>query len=1055
MGCVMSRKLPVLFIFSVTVLASFVAFGPSLRSNSPVPSLSSSLQPANSGAAHARILSSYGKLPLTFEQNLGQTDSRVRFLAHAGDYALFLTSQETVLRLEAPVTKDTRVAAPPAPGSVKTSQTVQESSAIVRLALAGSNPHSPVEGLDLQLGRSNYFIGNDPAKWHRGVPQYARIKYSDVYPGVDLIYYGNQGRLESDYVLAPGADPKQIALRIDGAENLSINSSGDLVLAASTGEVLLHRPSAYQEINGTRQEIACSFVQRGSHIIGIELAPFDSTRALIVDPVLFYSTYLGGSGTDQARAVAADSSGNAFVTGTTTSSDFPLKGALQSTLNSTTRGNVFITELNSTGTALVFSTFLGGTAGNGLGENGDTGNGIALDSLGNVYVAGSTGSTDFPVSSTPFQATNKGIATSAFLSKLDPAGASLLYSTYIGGNGGEFCNGLAVDKATGNAYITGITSSQPYPTIASTAIQTANNSGESVFVSRFDPTQIGTGSLIYSTLLGGAVAGKVDTGLAIAVDSNANAYVTGSTSSSTFPITPSTAFQTSLTATGSFTNAFFSQIDTNTPNHLVYSTFLGGTGVNGGDAGIGIALDPTFNAYVAGQTGSTDFPTTPGAFQLTTKNTRFTAFVTRFDTTKPQAASRVYSTLLGGTTDESAVAVVVDPLSDAFVTGSTSSIDFPLTIAASQRTLAGAQNAFLSELNPTGTGLLFSTYHGGESIDFAHGIALDTTASQNVYIAGATLSAKFPTTTGAFQTTSKSKASPPQTAFVAKFSPAAAAGVFVNPPAISFGTVNVGSPSSSQAVTLINNTKTTLTGIAITFTGADPTDFSQTDTCGTTLAATSTCTINVVFTPTTSAAESATLSIAFTGASGSPQTVALSGTGSGSAQPDFTLSVTPSPLSVTAGGTGNFTVTVTSLNSFSAVVALTCTGVPLNSACTLLPTSVTPPSGGTQTSAGTITPHALLPPSSPSFPRLRPVGILGIFALLLALLMAKTAARRGARKLAWGFALLGVLALAGCSGVPGGGGGGSGGTPKGTSTITITGTSGSLSHTTTFSFTVN
>jgi beta-propeller repeat-containing protein/centrosomal CEP192-like protein len=1058
----MSRKLPVLFVVCIAVFASLVALGPSPRHNSPASSLRSAAQGTNLEAARTRLLSSYGRLPLTFERNLGQSDSLVQFLAHGDGYALFLTGQEAVLRLDVLIGKESQVTTPPAPGPAKTSQRAQKSSSVVRLALAGSNQHSLVEGLDLQPGRSNYFIGNDPAKWRRGVPQYARVKYRGIYPGIDLIFYGNQGQLESDYVLAPGADPKQIALRVEGAENLKLDAETGLTLLTKSGDVILQRPIAYQEADGRRQEIAANYIQRAPSIVGIELGPYNSSQPLIIDPVLIYSTYLGGKGADHANAIAVDSSGNAYVTGSTTSSDFPLKGAFQTTLNSTTRGNAFVTELNPTGTSLVFSTFLGGTATNGLGENGDIGEGIAVDSLGNVYVAGSTGSKDFPTSTitTPFQITNNGTTTSAFLTKLDPTGSQLLYSTYIGGNGGEFCHALAVD-ANGNAYLTGITSSTTYPVTPATAIQTANTSGESVFVSRFDPTQPGTLSLIYSTLLGGSTTG-IDMGLGIAVDSSANAYVTGSTTSSTFPVTTTTTsttaagFQTSMKGTAG--NAFLAQIDTTTANHLVYSSFLGGTATTSpGDSGTGVALDPGFNAFVVGTVESTDFPTTAGVFQSKTKNTALSAFVARFDTTKSGAQSLVYSTILGGSTDEFGNGIAVDSLGDAFVTGETASKDFPVTLGAPQSALAGGSNAFLSQFNPTGTALLFSTYHGGNGLDGGLGIALDTGSAPNAYIAGFTTSnANFPITPGAFQTTFNSTAPAPESAFVAKFSPAAAAGVFVNPSAIPFGTVNLGSPSSPQAVTLINNTKTMLSGIKITFTGTNASDFTQkSTTCATTLAATSTCIINVVFTPTKSVAESATLNIAFTGASGSPQTVALSGTGSGSAQPDFSLSVTPSPLSVTAGAIGNFTVTVTSINSFSAAVALTCTGVPLNSACTLLPTSVTPPSGSTKTSAGAITTHALIPPSLPSFPRLRPVGVLGIFGLLLAFLMARAAARRGARKLAWGFALIGALALAGCSGVPQTGGGGSGSTPKGTSTITITGTSASLTHTTTFSFTVN
>ena len=1051
MGCVMSRKLPVFFVVCIAAFAALVALGPSLRSNPPASSVRSAVQGTNLGATRARLLSSYGKLPLTFEQNLGQTDSRVRFLAHGNGYALFLTGQDAVLRLDAPIVRDTRVTKTPAPGPADASPRAQSSSAVVRLALAGSNPHSPVEGLDLQPGRSNYFIGNDPAKWRRDVPHYARVKYGSVYPGIDLIYYGNQGHLESDFALAPGADPSRIALRVEGADKLKFDSEAGLLLSTKSGDVVLHRPVAYQEAAGLRQEIAANYIERGPGVVGIQLGPYDSTRPLVIDPVLVYSTYLGGNQNDRGLAIAADSSGNAYITGMTDSTNFPTAAPplflpFQSAF--TAPADAFVTKMDPTGTALVFSTYLGGG-----GSNGTSGEGIAIDSAmpPNVYVAGTTDSASFPTANA-FQINKNGSSSNAFTTKLDPNGATLLYSTYIGGTGTDACHAVAAD-ASGNAYITGDTTSNDFPLILGTAIQTTNTSDGSVFVSKFNAS----GSLAYSTFLGGTATGHKETGKGIAVDTSGNAFVAGETSSPTFPVTSASsnttgAFQTTLKGTAG--NSFLAKIDTMTANHLVYSSFLGGTATSEGESALGISLDASFNAYITGAAATPDFPTTTGAFQVTAPSNK-TGYVARFDTTKSGKASLVYATYLGGSGIDFGQGIAVDPAGDAFVTGQTTSNDFPVTPGASQPVSGGGLgDAFMTELNPTGSALLFSTYLGGIGTENAFGIAVDSASPPNVYVTGFTNSATtFPVTAGAFQPQSNSSLG--GNAFISKFTPGSAAAVFASPSAIAFGTVNLNTPSSPQAATLVNNNSSALTGIAITFTGANASDFTQqSTTCTTSLAANSTCAINVIFTPTTSAAESATLSIADTDAS-SPQTVALSGTGSASSQPDFTVSVSPSPVSVTGGGTGNFTVTVNSLNNFSAAVALSCSGAPTNSACTLLPASVTPAGGGTQTSAGTITTTALIPPSLPSFPRLRPMGVLGIFGLLLALFLARAAARRGARKLSWGFALIGVLALAGCSGIPGGGGGGSGGTPKGTSTITITGTSGSLTHTTTFSFTVN
>jgi len=1042
----MSRKLPVLFILFVAVLASFVAFGPARRSNSASSSLSSALQATSQKAAQARILSSYGKLPLSFEKNQGQTDDRVRFLARGDGYALFLTSQEAVLRLDAP-------------GPAKASQNAKKSTAVVRLAFAGSNQRSPVEGLDLQPGRSNYLLGNDPAKWHTSVPQYARVKYRGVYPGVDLIYYGNQGRLESDYVLAPGADPKQIALRVEGADSLKINSAGDLVLATSAGEVLLHQPFAYQESNGARQEIASNFVQRGPRTIGIQVASYDSSRPLVVDPVLVYATYLGGSmignaGTqDEAFGIAVDSQGNAYITGLTNSTDFPTKGPLPngSGLNGAPQ-DAFVTKLNPTATALVYSTYLGGTSGS------SNATGIAIDSAipAHAFVTGVTAATDFPQTSNNNLGQGIGVGGS-FLSELDPTGASLLYSTDISG---ATSTAIALDSNS-IVYLSG--SASLGFIVTANAFQSAFTSvgGTNAFISRIDTTKQGILALLYSSFFGGSGS---DSASAIAVDSNANVFIAGDTSSADFPQpTLKNGFQqTKPSSTGT---AFVARVNTTAgTSGLVYSSFLGGStggGTSPTNQATGIALGANSHVVVVGDTSFPDFPTTSGAFLTSIHGAVLRAFVSEFDTTgtvSPSANSLLHSTYFGGstigTTDE-ANAVAMDPAGNIYVTGFTNSLDFPVTLGAAQAAPAPAalRSAFMSQLNATATSVLFSTYLGGDNSSIGSAIALDPSATPGVYIAGRTSSLNFPTfpNPGVFQATFKA----PEDAFIAKFSPAAAAGVFVNPSSKDFGTVNLNSPSSPQTFTLNNNTKSLLTGIAITFTGTNASDFAQTSgtTCAATLAASSTCTIDVIFTPTTAGAASATLNITFTGASGSPQTAALSGTGSATTQPDFTLAVAPAAVSVVGGANGAFTVTVTSQNNFSSAVALTCTGEPLNSTCILTPASVTPPSAGKKTSTGSLTTVAMIPPSLPSFRRFPPVGVLGIISLVLALLMARATARRGARKLAWGFTFIGVLVLAGCSGLPKTGG--NNGTPKGTSTITITGTSGALSHTTTFSFTVN
>jgi hypothetical protein len=313
----------------------------------------------------ARSTSAYGQLPLSFEVNQGQSDGRVQFLARGQGYSLFLTPTEAVLGLH-PAARH---------GS--------EADAVVRMRLVDANPRPHVAGLELLPGRSNYFIGSDPRQWRRDVPSYARVKYSGVYPGIDLIYYGNQRQLEYDIVVAPHADPRRIALGFDGVETMSLDPDGNLVLHTSHGDIAQHKPVIYQGMNGRRQKVDGRYVLRGKHGVGFEVADYDTSQALVIDPVLSYSTYLGGNGNDIGYAIAVDGAGNAYVTGVTTSTNFPGAGA--SPIQSTWRGSndVFVTKLNAAGTALVYSTYLGGSG-------GEIGYAIAVDSAGNAYVTGET-----------------------------------------------------------------------------------------------------------------------------------------------------------------------------------------------------------------------------------------------------------------------------------------------------------------------------------------------------------------------------------------------------------------------------------------------------------------------------------------------------------------------------------------------------------------------------------------------------------------------------------------------------------------------------------------
>ncbi len=1004
------KQLSILCLLCLAGLVLSVPLSRLVHSRSVSRSTSSAAQPRDTSPAQARIFSAYGKLPLSFEENQGQTDARVKFLVRGNGYTVFLTkNQTTTLRLTAPA----QAPALPRDHASRSSTGVappKGSDAVVRLALVGSNPHAEAEGVDLQPGRSNYFIGNNPARWHHNVPHYARVKYRGVYPGVDLVYYGNQGQLESDYV--------------------------------------------HQEIAGGRQEIPTSYIQRGPHLVGIRVSGYDSRQPLIIDPVMVYSTYLGGTKTDTVSAIAVDSAGNAYVTGSTVSTDFPTtSGVLQPAFlgnAASTAHEVFVTELNPIGTALVYSTFLGGTT-SGPSENGA---GIAVDASGNAFITGTTVASDFPLTPGAFQSVVLGTGGTAFLTELNPTGSALVYSSYFGGSGGDAGQGIALD-ASGIAYITGTTTSFNFPITPASAFQTTNNSANgAAFISKIDTTKTGTGSLVYSTYLGG---GGGNAGTAIAVDSSAKVYVTGFTSATDFPIPAGVnTFQTAIKGT---TNAFVVRLDTNVSGSpsLLYSTYLGGTGSgtkNGApDEGHGIAVDPNFNVYVAGTTGSTDFPVTSGAFQATNKSAfPITAFVARLDTTTTGSASEVYGTYLGGTGFEQGFAIALDSAKNAYVTGLTSSAGFPITLGAPQTVLNGVQSAYVSVLNPTGSTLVFSTFWGGEATDIGFGIALDTASPPSIYLTGTTTSHNPPFVTSATAFQKNLNAS--KDAFVVKFSPASSAGsVSLAPGSLTFGSQTVNTTSTAQTVTLTNGTNSALTINSISFTGANAADFAQTNTCPastSTLAAGANCTISVTFKPTTTAAESATLTVTSSD-SGSPHNVALSGSGTAAGTPDFTISLSPTSGVVTAGGSVTFTVTLTSQSSFASAISLTCSGAPVASTCLLSPATVTPAANATVTSSGTITTtkRGVAPPFVPFQPH-SPLWIWSLLSLALAFSAAFIMARRTAKKLAWGFALLTVLVFGGCSGLPK-----KTGTPAGPATITVKGISGSLSHSATFSLTVN
>lgn len=685
----------------------------------------------------------YGQLPLAFEPNAGQAAAGVDFVAHGPGYALSLSSANAALALHH-----------------------QGGADLIAMSLVNRRSTEAV-GQDRLPGVSNYLIGTDPTDWRTDIPTYAGVSYAGVYPGVDLVYYGNQGRLEYDFTVRPGADPAAIQLHFSGIVGLGLDPQGNLILHGTSGDVIEQAPVVYQEGNGVRQTVTGRYVLEGEGTVGFAVGAYDRSRPLVIDPVLSYSTYLGGTDFDTANAIAVDGSGSVYVAGSTNSTDFPTANAFQSDSHAAAipgDSEAFVAKLNPAGTALVYATYLGGTG-------FDAAYGVAVDGSGSAYVTGSTSSTDFPTTPNAFAAGNSGF-TNAFVTRLNPAGDGLLYSTYFGGTQSDSASGIAVDGA-GGAYITGTTTSaNTFPTgappdIAPPAQSVYGGGTSDAFVARFDTNAtIGFTSLVYSSYLGGE---GQDAGNAIAIDSAGDAYVTGFTYSTSFPTV--NALQSTLQ--GSL-DAFASKLNPQ-GSLLLYSTYLGGSDF---DMGRGIAVDGTGHAFVVGNTSSTDFPTA-NALQPSHGGASLNddAFVTQLDPAQSGPASLVASTYLGGAADEAATAVALDAAGDVYVTGNTNSVDFPTANAlqpaldTSGGSIEGFNpDAFVSVINPSDSAFLYSTYLGGDGSDSADGIAVDSTGG--AYLAGQTGSSTFPTA-NALQPNLNTSASATTDAFVSKLAFAA------------------------------------------------------------------------------------------------------------------------------------------------------------------------------------------------------------------------------------------------------------------------------------------
>jgi hypothetical protein len=833
--------------------------------------------------------------PLTFEVNQGQSAPQVKFLSRGQGYKAFLTAGGIVLSLR-----------PNQPVPVKSASNATASSkshlpnTILQFRLIGAAQNPAILGEGPLPGRVNYFIGRDPAKWHTNIPTYTSVRYRNVYPGIDLVYYGSHQQLEYDLAVAPGADPSRIQFEITGASHTELDAEGNLVLQTSSGELHFQSPVIYQEASGVRVPVSGSYVMNDSTHIAFHVAQYDASKPLVFDPVLVYSTYLGGSGDDQPSGIAVDSTGSVYLAGSTDSTDFPL--ATPGSLSSTST-HVFVAKLDPTGSNLVYADYIGG-------NNEDEGYALALDSANEVYVTGSTASSDFPLVN-PYQGTYPG-SFNGFLTKVSADGSSLLYSTYLGGNGSDQPASIAIDSL-GSVLVAGSTTSKNFP-VANAYQATANSNGGGVFgnygfLTKFSPD----GSyLVYSTYLAGNsnVAYNCDGTPCwsspysaingIAVDSNGNAYAAGITNTYNFPTTSGAYLTNDSTQQNSivgFAGKFSSS------GVLDYSTyFYESSGILTGIKAI--AVDGSGSAYITGSAFSDGtFPITstsicdPGTSGYACDY----AFVTKFD---PTGSTLLYSTFLGPNNNASPQAIALDAHDDAYVLASTSVLaSTPIfDMVNGIEPYSNGSDLLLVEIDPTASTELLATYLGGSADESSAGIAIDSTGS--LYVAGSTDSSDLPVTQGSFQSVLGGGID----AFVMKIGPSSAPSVTLSPYSLQYSSQAVNSTSAAQTVLLRNMGSSALAISSITASG----DFAESDNCSTSVSAAGSCTLSVTFTPTAAGTRLGSISIR-DDAAGSPHVINLSGIGLG-------------PVAAPSPGSLTFSAQIMQTSSAAQAVTLTNTG---------------------------------------------------------------------------------------------------------------------------------
>jgi hypothetical protein len=702
--------------------------------------------------ASAQTSSILGNMPLFFETGPAQTE----FIAHGRDSQFSVSPNEAQIILRKSGTK----------------------SSAIQMRFVGANPSAQIRG-DAELpGKINYLVGNNPAQWRSGISIFGKVGVDEIYPGISLLYYGNQQRLEYDFTLAPGANPNAIQIRFDGANKISVNAQGELVLTLSDGEIRQPKPVIYQMAGGESKTILGGYKILDAHTVSFFVGKYDSALPLVIDPILSYSTYFGGTLGQAALAVAVNTNdGSIYIAGQTLSKQFYTNGTTFATSGAfqtnfaggKQAGDAFVAKFDNTGQSLLYLTYLGGSG-------DDAAYSLAVDGAGNAYIAGATDSTNFPTTTNAVYPTINGVLdkdfgtylADAFVAELNPSGSNLIYSTYLGGGAPDAANGIAVDSS-GNAYVTGFTYSTNFPTTNAIQNHLACTNSEFYNANAF-VTEIAAGgkNLVFSTYLGGT---NFDQGQGIAVDGAGYVYVTGYTASTNFPtwnvptnLPSGHLLNGSTNKNNSGFDAFvakfppFSDWIYSASNQVYsvsnlansYSTYLGGTN---NDIGRSIACDAAGDAFVTGWTTSTNFPDTttnvPGLFSFVATNTTSTfatnAFLTEIN---PSGGALVYSALFGGKASDIGNGVAVDAAGNAFVVGSTTSTNFPTTntvgfLRSTNSSAKSGSDVFVIAFNTNATALLYSAYLGGKSDDSGYGIALD--AMDNAYIVGSTASTNFPT----------------------------------------------------------------------------------------------------------------------------------------------------------------------------------------------------------------------------------------------------------------------------------------------------------------------